>query len=162
MVSTQFQVAGALKLFDPTDADADLDLIVRQMSDLFADDRADLDWFSRELGQVTGIDVFASEFDTTRGWQTYENERFRVLVLRFENLASDGPNALRTFLALDEVPELPNQNAGESKAYAPLYRRFKAEASIPAWVLDQAYGSALAQHFYTESERRGFRASWQP
>ena len=123
--------------------------------------RTGLDWFESELRTVTGINVFNVPFDTARGWQIYENDRFRVLVIRYEDLACAIPAALRSMFDLDRDPHVPAMNVGGEKAYGNRYRRFVAEAHLPGWIVDDAYVSQMAQHFYSPAERLAFRARWE-
>ena len=116
-------------------------------------------WFTNELQTVTNIDVYAVPFDRSAGYQIYENERFRVLLIRFEDLRRVASEALGSFFSVPSPP-LHEKNVGDRKAYSDLYRRFKADAVFPDSVLDFAYESQLAQHLYNPEEIAGFRARW--
>ena len=88
--------------------------------------RTGLDWFESGLRTVTGINVFNVPFDTARGWQIYENDRFRVLVIRYEDLACAIPAALRSMFDLDRDPHVPAMNVGgkrRTEEISPLRRR---------------------------------------
>ena len=119
-----------------------------------------LDWFDVELGAVTGIDVYAEPFPHEAGYQVYENDRFRILLIRFEDLNRVGPSALSAFFDAD-IEELPRSNAAGDKDYRDLYRAFQDRTTMPPEVLDVTYGSRLAQHFYTPAELAEFRARWE-
>jgi len=54
----------------------------------------------------------------------------------------------------------PARNEATQKAYAETYRDFLATARFPASLLDQAYGSRYARHFYADSELARFRRRW--
>jgi hypothetical protein len=156
--SALFQIGGAWEA-EPDDARA-VEALARSLTDLFDGGRAGLDWFDAQLRPVTGIDVYAQPFDRDAGWQVLTNDRFRVLVLRFEDMASAAGPALAALLDLDEPPDLAHSNEAGRKGYAARYDLFKHTAQLPERVLDAAYGSRLATHFYTAAEREGFRHRW--
>jgi len=54
---------------------------------------------------------------------------------------------------------LPRESAGSTKNYSRLYGRFLDEVVLPSRVLETAYHSDLAQHFYTDVERAEFRSN---
>lgn len=121
------------------------------------DGRGGLDWFDH-LKRATGLDVYASPFDQEGGWQVYESERGPVLVVRFEDLPSAGPVGLARLLG--RPVDLVQRNDTAGKAHADVYRAFRAEPNLPAHVLDAAYESPLARHFYSPVEITGFRERW--
>jgi hypothetical protein len=156
--STLFQIGGAWEA-EPDD-DRAVEELARSLTELFDAGRAGLDWFDAQLRPVTGIDVYAAPFDPEVGWRVVSNDRFRVLVVRFEDMADVAGLALAELLDLDEPPVLVHSNEGGRKSYAERYDRFKRTAPLPGRVLDTAYGSRLATHFYSAEEREGFRARW--
>jgi hypothetical protein len=159
-VSAVFHINGIFRHLETDDADdvkiqTTLDLLCREV--VHGD--IGLDWFDVELRAVTGIDVYAEPFPHEAGYQIYANDRFRVLLIRFEDLNRVGPAALSEFFSAD-MRELPRSNAGTTKGYRDLYRRFQDTATIPGEVLDVVYGSRLARHFYSPAELDAFRAQW--
>jgi hypothetical protein len=159
-VSAIFQMGDEFGFFEDAEGDRGLDAIAARVTSLHAENRAGLDWFSTGLQAVTGVDVYGVPFDHDAGWQIYESGRFRVLLIRFEDLARVAPTALARFLRLRDLPSLPTKNVGSDKPYADLYRRFLAADALPGSVLDEAYSCQLATHFYTPAERAAFRDRW--
>jgi hypothetical protein len=158
-VSTLFQIGGAWEV--ERDEARAVEVLTQSLVDLFASGRAGLDWFDAQLRPVTGIDVYGERFEAEVGWRIYVRDRFRVLVVRFEDIGRVAAPAMAAHLQLPEVPVLAHRNQGEAKPYAELYDRFKRTAVLPARLLDEVYESALARHFYTEAERRAFRSRWE-
>ena len=117
------------------------------------------DWFAEELEPTTGIDVFSSPFTPADGYADYENAKFRVLLVRNEDIDRVGARALAEFLRSPAV-DLPRHNRATDKAYGDVYRRFAAEVTVPDDILDHAYGTRVAQHFYTDAEREACRRRW--
>jgi hypothetical protein len=159
LVSTVFQELGTVRRGDFESID--LTTIRDQVTERFTAGRTGLHWFDDELRAVTGIDVYATPFNRDQGWQIYESERFRVLVLRYEDLATSGPAAMLSMFGLEAEPVVPNANVGAEKSYGAVYRRFMDEVTLPQWLLDASYASRQARHFYSPIELERFRARWE-
>lgn len=121
--------------------------------------RAPLRWFDRELAPALGIDVFEHSFDPALGHGVIETPTARLLVLRQENLAA-APAVLAEFLGREQPIPVPVRNEATTKGYAGAYQAFLAAARLPAALVDEAYGSRYARHFYADTELAGFRRRW--
>ena len=118
-----------------------------------------LGWFDQELAPVLGIDVLEHPFDPAEGSAVIETPAVRLLVLRQESLHV-APAALGRFLGLDhDVPVAPD-NVGAAKPYAAAYADANEALRFDDRVLDLAYGSRWAEHFYSPAEREALRARW--
>jgi len=128
---------------------------------LLAEDwiRAPLRWFDREFVPAFGLDVFSESFDPALGYATVTGSTVRVLLLRQENLAV-APDVLAQFLGLPAPVAVPPRNEATAKDYASHYRQFLATVRLPDAVLDAAYASRYAQHFYADHELERFRQRW--
>lgn len=118
-----------------------------------------LDWFERELEPVLGIDVLSHPFDPAIGHATVETPAARLLVLRQESL-DVAPAALGRFLGLDHDVVLDAYNVGAAKPYAAAYADATEQLRFDDHVLDLAYESTWAKHFYSPAERQALRARW--
>ena len=98
-------------------------------------------------------------FHPTVGYGLIETPAAQVLLLRQEDFAGV-PAVLARFLHRREPVPVPARNEGRDKAYGERYRQFLAGARFPADVLDRAYGSRYASHFYADSELDEFRRRW--
>ena len=116
-------------------------------------------FFDEELKGMFGIDVFACEFPTSKGYKIYEGERADVLLIRLESLNDCATDAFREFLGIEDFT-LVNANVASAKVYAPLYRKFKKTAVLPEDYVERMYTSKYTQHFYSQEEIARFRARW--
>jgi hypothetical protein len=117
-------------------------------------------WFRGELGEVFGVNVYDRPFPTQRGWDVYENDEARVLVIRQENLTAL-PQALGALFELD--PEsfiVESRNEATNKEYASHYAAMKRAVRLTEAELDRLYGSEQVRHFYTPEEREQFKRRW--
>lgn len=121
--------------------------------------RMPLQWFDREFAPALGIDVLDRPFDTDQAYGVIETPTARVLVVRQENL-DVVPDVLGDFLGVGGTVPVPVRNEATTKAYAAAYEDFLARARFPARVLDDAYGSRYARHFYADSELARLHERW--
>jgi hypothetical protein len=121
--------------------------------------RTALRWFDREFAPALGIDVYDEAFDPACGYAVLSRPAVRVLLARQENLR-DAPEVLGSFLGRPDAVPVPARNEGASKEYAARYRDFLSNVRLPAAVLDQAYNSRYARHFYADGELEQFRRRW--
>ena len=121
--------------------------------------REPLRWFEREFTNVLGIDVMATPFDTNAGHAVIETPAVRLLLLRQENL-EDAATALGSFLGLLAPVPIPRRNEGAAREHATTYGEFLRGVHLAGEVLDEAYNSEYAQHFYEMGEIAEFRRRW--
>jgi hypothetical protein len=121
--------------------------------------RAPLRWFDREFGAAVGVDAFAQPFDPSVGHGVVETPAVHLLLLRLESLGG-APAVLASFLGLDEPVVVPRRNDGAGGRFAQVYREFLAAARLPGRLLDEAYESEYARHFYGKGEIAQFRRKW--
>lgn len=113
-------------------------------------------WFDLELRPVFGIDVYASTFPKTKGYEIYHGEIADVLLLKLENLNQCVSEAFYHFLGLEKFT-LINKNIAQNKKYSSAYKEFKNTVSLPNSYIDAIYALKQVQHFYTQEEIEGFR-----
>jgi hypothetical protein len=141
---------------DPFDHGGHLAAIADNLRENFVS----LDWFDTELRPLTGIDVYATAFPHADGTATYDGGRFRALVMRAEDLPGRGPRAVQRFLGLDAPLAIERRNEGTAAQPGSAYRRVLEGGGLPGDLLDEVYRTPMARHFYTDDERRAFRARW--
>jgi hypothetical protein len=121
--------------------------------------RAPLRWFQREFRDAVGIDALAQPFDPSLGHSVVETPAVRLLVLRQESFDC-ASTVLASFLGLAAPVDVARRNDGATGPFAQDYRRFLAEARLPGKLLDLAYDSDYARHFYGRDEIAEFRRRW--
>ncbi len=117
-------------------------------------------WFDVELKQFTKIDVYKYDFPHDKGYRLYENEYFRILLIRLENLNVCISEAMAAFLGIENF-KLINDNISDEKEYAKLYKELKKRITLSDIYIDKMYSSKMAKHFYTQTEIKKFRKKWQ-
>nr|MBN1228715.1 sulfotransferase family 2 domain-containing protein [Anaerolineae bacterium] len=117
-------------------------------------------WFEDELQQFFGIDVYAQPFPHEQGYMILRSRRADVLVIRLENLNVCYRQAFSEFMDID-IPQLEHHNRSEDKGYREIYKRFKEEALLPGWAVEEMCSLRYTQHFYTPQEIERFRSAWK-
>ena len=88
-----------------------------------------------------------------------ETPSIRLLLLRLESF-DRAPRVLASFLGLSGPVVIHRRNDGSSGRFAQTYREFLAAARLPGELLDEAYDSEYARHFYAQNEIAQFRRQW--
>jgi hypothetical protein len=118
-------------------------------------------WFTDELYETFGVDVYAQPFPTKRGWTIYENNQARVMLIRQESLSvlADALGALYGYdpNSFQVIPA----NLSEDKAYARPYNAVKETLRLSERELDSIYALPYVQHFYTPQEIAAFKDRWR-
>jgi Putative capsular polysaccharide synthesis protein len=118
-------------------------------------------WFTNDLAKMFGVDVYSRRFPTERGWDIYENDAARVLLIRQENFA-ELPNALGALYGLDPSTfKVATSNTAEGKDYAARYATVKKELRLCSQELEEIYSLPYVRHFYTPTEIAAFKSRWQ-
>jgi hypothetical protein len=117
------------------------------------------DWFQVEFKGMLGYDAYAVPFDTEHGYSIYQiDERFRLMIVRLEDLNRVAAQAFGEFLGLRRFT-VRRTNTAEQSAYFDLYQRFIA-APVPEQYVRAAYSTRWARHFYSEPEIEAFTSRW--
>jgi hypothetical protein len=138
------------------------ELTMRELTGYFKNtyrDETPLRWFQNQIQRTFGLDVYATPFDRTRGYQIYEHANIRLLVIRLEDLNRVAPQAMREFLNLHGF-RIVNRNVGEAKETGTVYRDFKEALRLPREYVEHWHSSQYARHFYTSEELAASVARW--
>ncbi len=125
----------------------------------FGEHHVPLEWIDKKLKPVFGIDVFASDFSTSKGYHIYKGDDAEILLFRLENLNECAPDAFREFLNIEHFTPF-KENVASEKAYHNIYREFINALVLPEAYLNMMYTSKYVRHFYIEEEIEAFWAKW--
>lgn len=119
-------------------------------------------WWQLELPMVFGLDPYAARFPHGDGYAILENDVARLLTIRFEDIPSRLPTALREFTGVvdSEGFELVASNVTGEKPYGREYRSVVEGLHFPGSVLTRVLNSKHVRHFYTDEEIDGFFRRW--
>ena len=118
-------------------------------------------WFKDDLGEALGVDVFARPFPIEQGWDIYENDNVRLLVIRQENM-DRLPQAIGTLYGIDAgTVTMESRNKAEDKDYSTQYEAVKKAWSPSDEEIEEVYSPAFVGHFYTDREIEKFKERWR-
>jgi hypothetical protein len=119
-----------------------------------------LNYFDLEMKEVFGIDLYATNFPKTKGYEIYAQKHPNVLLIKLECLEKIACDAFREFLSINTF-NLINKNKGDNKEYAVIYKKFKESISIPEGYIEMMYNSKYMQHFYNDEEIIAYADKWR-
>jgi hypothetical protein len=137
------------------------DLQVEELHELFLhlyDQRSPAIWFDDQFKPIFDIDVYATPFPHSKGYDIYEAGHNRALLIRIEDLNRTVQPAMLEFLGMKDF-SVQTRNRSEDKLYHDLAVRFK-QLPLPLHYVDQMLSSKYSQHFYTDEEREQIRLKW--
>ncbi len=118
------------------------------------------DWLRDEMAGMFGLDVYARPFPTDCGWDVYENDEARLLVIRQENL-DQLSDALGELFGLDPAGfVIHSLNEAANKNYAEHYRMLKRSFKLTEREQEAVYNTPHVRHFYTDGEIARFKKQW--
>ncbi|OBG31697.1 hypothetical protein A5672_26580 [Mycobacterium alsense] len=123
------------------------------------------EWFDRHFEPATGIRIYDHRFDPEKGWQIFRDGKWRVLVLRFEDIHKNHLDALNEFVVErygepSRIDRLWPANLSSQKWYFDLMKDFIAEIQFSDSDIEAAYSTPYARYFYTDHELAIMRSKW--
>ena len=118
-----------------------------------------LTWFTNEIEQTLGIDVYKFEFPKAHGYLEIRDGRLELLIIKMEIPDQSKAAAIAKFLDLENF-QLKRSNIGNQKIYSDAYREFRKYICLPESYVDQMLNSKYAQHFYSIRELENIRKAW--
>ncbi len=118
-------------------------------------------WFKDDMGDTIGLDVFAKPFPTERGWDIYENDIARVLIIRQDNLDRLHEALGKLYGIEPSSVKMENRNRGDEKDYSAQYNAVKKAWRPTEQDLEEVYSAPYVSHFYTSREIEGFKNRWR-
>ncbi len=115
-------------------------------------------WFDTQLKPVFDFDIFARPFNKEQGYEIYEEPRFRLLMMRLENMNAVIQPAMSRFLDIQNFT-ISKLNVGKEKKYGRAYSGF-LNLPLPLSYIEEMYSTRTAIHFYTKEELERFTRYW--
>jgi len=110
---------------------------------------------------MTGLDLFERPFLAERGWDIYENDVARVLIIRQENL-DRLPEALGNLCGIDPATVVVEvRNVAEAKDYSSHYQSVKKAWRPSERDMAALYSQPHVRYFYAKEEIARFEERWR-
>jgi hypothetical protein len=100
------------------------------------------------------IDIYNFEFNKKNGFIILENEKFRILILRYEHIEI-WENIIKEFLKLEEW-KMVNENISNKKWYSKIYDEFKETYKFSRDENAIIMNSRVMNYFYEKEELQYF------
>jgi len=109
-------------------------------------------WFDDVFYKELGIDVYSHAFDTEKGFVVIKTEKFEILLLRFENLASVYKHGSAELLGIDSGDfNLMHANIHRNDKYSDMHIYIKKNLRLSKSFCDKVYTTKLMKHFYSSA-----------
>jgi len=124
------------------------------------------EWFERNFQPATGIRIYDHGFDPEKGWQIFREGKWRVLVLRHEDIKKNHLDALNEFVVerygpSSRLDRLWASNLSSKKWYSDLMEEFRQKMQYSDAEIEDAYCTPYAKYFYTDRELASMRSKWR-
>lgn len=145
---------------DPRDPSVPVERYIQEFLEGYAH-HVPLRWFDLQVKEPLGLDVFEHPFPHDVGYQIFEHDGHRMLLLRAESSDAVKLRGVNEFLGAN-LTALPRVNVGDNKDYSEIYQAFKERIRLSEAYVDELLDSKYTRHFYTSEEIAGFRRKWLP
>lgn len=116
-------------------------------------------WYDNEFKKALNIDIFAYEFDRERGWSTFKQGPFEVLVLKTNLPDSEKTKQIAKFTGIEDLV-INRINETGAKKTTSCYKQFKEMIQFPDEIAQPILQSRFTQHFFTDSEIDRMKKQW--
>ena len=116
-------------------------------------------WYDNEFKKALDIDIFAYEFDRERGWSTFKQGPFEVLVLKTNLPDSEKTKQIAKFTGIEDLV-IDRINETGAKKSNHCYKQFKETIRFPSEIAQPIFESRFTQHFFTQSEIDAMKTQW--
>ncbi|NNF03815.1 MAG: hypothetical protein HKN17_05050 [Rhodothermales bacterium] len=110
-------------------------------------------WFSDEIREIIGVDVFDYPFDRDRGYARITTPEADILVMTLERL-NNLEGEISEFVGREI--RLERSNVEQSDTYLHVKKTFR----LPADVVKDVYDTEWIRHFYTPDDVSTFISKW--
>lgn len=122
-------------------------------------------WFDRCFLPSTGINIYEHEFNRERGWDIVKSDKWRVLIVRFEDINRNYLEAINAFVterygANAAYPAMRQANVSSKKWYSEIMKEFKEKITFTPAEIAEQYDTQYCRHFYTPEEITKLKAKW--
>lgn len=123
-------------------------------------------WYDRHFKTSTGIDIYAHPFDPEKGWNIIHDGKWRVLLVRFEDINRNYLEATNAFVSerfgkAAEYPAILPANVSDDKWYGELMKEFRSKIRFTPQQIVSQYDSKYCRHFYSPAEIERMKAKWK-
>jgi hypothetical protein len=131
---------------------------IRDQFDATCDFDAPINWFDKEVLQVTGINVFDYTFDKDKGLSIITKGKFKLLVFRIDKL-NGLEHEISKFIG-DENFRILSTNSSDDGQYIKQLKEYKNKYKYEIDKVKKFSNSIYMSHFYKPEEIENFALRW--
>lgn len=118
-------------------------------------------WFKREIIDFFGFPVFAGRFPVENGYELFERQNLRLLIIRLEDFPGviDNGWAIGEWLQRPVSLKVAQQNAARARESFSSYNKVRESLKLSRMDLEKVYSTDFFNHFYRDKKEE-FIARW--
>lgn len=118
-------------------------------------------WFDDVFQEETGINVYEHRFDVDQGYQIIKDDRFEVLLLRFEDLSKGFKQGAAEFFGLEaDRFNLIHSHIHKNDKYNEIHEYVKNNLKLSVETLRKIYSTDFVRHFYSHELIERLTEKW--
>lgn len=118
-------------------------------------------WFDKVFREETGINVYDHRFGVDQGYQIIKDDRFEVLLLRFEDLANGFKKGAAQLFGLEEDRfNLIHSHIHKNDKYNEVHDHVKNNLKLSTKTLNKIYSTNFIKHFYSQELIERLTEKW--
>ena len=133
-------------------SEIDSDVMSDVVEKMLTDDNGHSDpshWFRQELQTVFGVDLFSQPYDFENGFSIIDDNRYKTLIIRLEDLDRSLSDGLSAFFKKElDIPHLKKSNIGKDKWYSDTLYSVKNSFKISEPLAKKIFSTQYFNHFY--------------
>ncbi len=124
--------------------------VVKSKIDALIKELPEIEWFSRELKDVFGIDIFEINFDPSIGYSIQVNGNIHFVLIRLEELNSNFDEITKAIFNRNEGIKLMITNESSDKFYHESYLEIRKDICLSEPEINKLIESKFIQKFYPD------------
>lgn len=120
------------------------------------------DWIEKELEGFFKLKILSSDFDKKKGWDSYQSEFAKAVVVRQESFKTALDDALFALTGQEKhkEDESISANLASSRKGWECYNALRESLKLNEEFLNQIYSTKWVRTFYTNAELEAFKQKW--
>ncbi|ADH86465.1 Protein of unknown function NKWYS [Desulfurivibrio alkaliphilus AHT 2] len=118
-------------------------------------------WYDEVFGEETGVNVYDHRFDVDQGYQIIKDDRFEILLLRFEDLSNGFKQGAAQLFGLGEDRfNLIHSHLHKNDKYHEIHEYVKNNLKLSRETCNKIYSTKFIKHFYSDDLIDRLTAKW--
>jgi len=138
------------------------DKAVETLIRIFRDEASEIknfadSWFSNEIYEPFGLDVFCKHYDHAQGFHLLDNNKARIVLFKIESLSDNFSRGIEALVG--GQASLGTRNIASHKYYSESYQAVKKRLKLKESIVREILSSKVVEFFYAK-EKEALIRKW--